>query len=228
MKKFIQCALLSTLFLSGCAGLTPLLDLIATPTPPPPADTSTPQPTVTLIPTRDLFATLTATPITFTPTKTPLIPDQPTQISTLPLTLLPPSTSQGSSVLTPNANGFITIVASYYVIYYNSGPCSPRTLTITAVVQNLLLTDKVVLFMRPREKSDTMLLGDWSAGQMLQDKNGAFYYEVSALNIRKYYWFRDAWIEYQLVAFDDNMKETARSQVFDQSISLIMCRAFAP
>ncbi len=224
MKKFIQVALASMFFLSGCAGLAPILDLIATPTLPPPVDTPTPQPTVTLIPTRDLFATLTATPVTFTPTKTPLVPDQPTETPTFQ----PPSTSQGSSILTPKGGGFITILASHYVIYYNTGPCSPRTLTITAYVQDIIHTDSVLIFMRPREKSDTMLLGDWSSGEMLQNDNGSFYYDISAVNIRKYYWFKEAWIEYQLVAYDEDKIELARSQVFDKNISLVMCRAISP
>lgn len=228
MKKFIQLALLSFL-LSGCSGLTPLLDLIATPTPPPPADTPTIQPTVTLIPTRDLFATLTPTPITFTPTETPLVPEgQETQTATVQPTLRPPSTSQGASVLTPRSNGFITILASHYVIYYNTGPCLPRTLTVTAFVQDIIRTDSVLIFMRPREKSDTMLLGDWSSGEMLQNENGSYYYDISAVNIRKYYWFRDAWLEYQLVSFDEDRKELARSQIFDRNISLVMCRAVSP
>lgn len=227
MKKYIQLALVVMLFLSGCSGLTPILNLIATPTSPPPVDTPTPQPTVTLIPTRDLFATLTPTPVTFTPTKTPFVPGQPTEPPTVLPTFQPPSTSQGSSILTPSGdNSFITILVSYYVIYYNSGPCSPRELTVTAFVKDIVHTKYVYLFMRPREKSDTMLLGDWSSGEMLQNENGSFYYNVSAENIRKYYWFREAWIEYQLVAYDKNMKENARSQVLDKNISLVMCRAF--
>ncbi|MBV6450947.1 MAG: hypothetical protein DCC56_12910 [Anaerolineae bacterium] len=228
MKKFIQAVSIATLFLSGCSGLTPLLDLIATPTPPPPVDTPTPQPTVTLIPTRDLFATLTPTPITFTPTKTPFVPNQPTETPTIPPTFQLPSTSQGSSILTPQGNGFLTILTSHYVVYYNTGPCSPRTLTVTAFVQDIIHTDTVLIFMRPREKSDTMLLGDWSSGEMLQNENGSYYYDVSAVNIRKYYWFREAWIEYQLVAFDKDKKEIARSQVFDKNLSLVMCRSVSP
>jgi hypothetical protein len=227
MKKLFPLALI-TIFLSGCSGLTPLLNLIATPTPLPPADTPTPQPTVTLIPTRDLFATLTSTPVTFTPTKTPLVPDQPTETPTAQPTFRPPSTSQGSFILTPANSGFLTILVSNYVIYYNTGPCLPRTLTVTAFVQDIIRTDSVLIFMRPREKSDTMLLGDWSSGEMLQNENGSYYYDISAVNIRKYYWFKNAWLEYQLVSFDEDMQEIARSQVFDRNISLVMCQAISP
>lgn len=227
MKKFFSVALLG-IFLSGCSGLSPLLDRIVSPTPIP-LDTLTPQPTVTLVPTRDLFATLTATPVTFTPTVTPLVPEpRDTDTPTPQPTFVPPSTSEGAAILTPRNLGFITILASHYVIYYNTGPCSPRTLTVTAFVQDIIRTDSVLIFMRPREKSDTMLLGDWSSGEMLQNENGSYYYDISAVNIRKYYWFKEAWIEYQLVSYDEDRKELARSQIFDRNISLVMCRAIAP
>lgn len=101
-------------------------------------------------------------------------------------------------------------------------------LTVTAFVKDIIRTDSVLIFMRPREKSDTMLLGDWSSGEMLQNDNGSYYYDISAVNIRKYYWFKDAWLEYQLVSFDEDRKELARSQVFDRNISLVMCRAISP
>lgn len=221
MKKYLQIALF-TILLSGCSGLSPILELIATPTPPAPPDTLTPVPTVTLIPTRDLFATLTPTPVTFTPTRTPLIPDLPTD-TPAPIFTLPSSSKSPAS-----ASGFLSILPSHYVIYYNTGPCLPRTLKITVVVQDLVHTDSVLIFMRPREKSDTMLLGDWSSGEMLQNDNGSYYYDISAVNIRKYYWFKDAWIEYQLVAFDENKIETAHSPIYDKSLSLVMCHSIAP
>jgi len=93
MKKFAP-FLIIALVLSGCSGLAPVLNLLVSPTPEIPTETRTPQPTVTLIPTRDLFATLTPTPITFTPTQTPLVPDQlPTQTLVPPISATPPSTS---------------------------------------------------------------------------------------------------------------------------------------
>ncbi len=227
MKKSFSIALLG-FFLSGCSGISPLLDLIASPTPIPP-DTLTPRPTVTLVPTRDLFATLTPTPVTFTPTVTPLVPEQRDTATPIPSpTFVPPSTSQGSAFLTPRNLGFITILTSHYVVYYNTGPCLPRTMTITAFVEDIIHTDHVLLFLRPREKSDTMLLGDWSSAQMLQNENGSFYYDITAVNIRKYYWFKEAWIEYQLISYDEDGRELARSQIFDRNLSLVMCRAIAP
>lgn len=227
MKKFAP-LLIIALVLSGCSGLAPILDLLVSPTPEVPTETQTPQPTVTLIPTRDLFATLTPTPITFTPTQTPLVPDQlPTQTFVPPLSATPPSTSS-ISFYTPQSKGFVAVLISNYVLYYNSGACSPRSVVISAFVEDLVRTDMVLVFMRLREKSDTMLLGEWSSGEMLKNDNGSYRYEVSAVNLRKYYWFRDAWLEYQLVTYDENRVELARTQIYDRNLSLVMCRTLSP
>lgn len=223
MKKTLPILIL-ILLLSGCSGLAPIINLIVSPTPVPLIDTSTPQPTVTLIPTRDLFATLTPTPITSTPTETPFVPDQPaTATPSLAATLAPPSTVQGETFFTPVNKGFLTVLISSGVIYWNTGPCSPRSLTVTAFVNDLIRTDSVYLWMRAREKSDTMLLGDWSSGEMIQGENGSFSYTVTALSIRKYIHFRNAWIEYQLVSYDEDFKELARTQIYDRTMSLILC-----
>jgi hypothetical protein len=227
MKKIVPFLLLA-MFLGGCSGLSPILSLIVSPTPGIPTRTRTPQPTVTRIPTRDLFATTTPTPVTFTPTDTPLVPDQlPTQ-TRLPSLTPPPVSTSNIEFYTPQSQGFVAVLNSNYVLYYNTGACSPRSLTITAFVQDLVHTDTVLLFMRLREKSDTMLLGEWSSGEMLENDNGSYSYEITAVKLRKYYWFRDAWLEYQLVTFDENRVELARTQIYDRNISLIMCRTFSP
>lgn len=228
MKRLLPILLAAAFLMNGCAGLAPILELIATPTPVP-QDTPTPQPTVTLFPTSDLFATLTATPLTFTPTATSLVPNQTETSTPFPTpTLKPPSTLAGDSIFTPQNKGFLTILLSGGFFYWNSGPCSPRTIKVTAYVADIIHTDYVLLFMRPREKSDTMLLGDWSSVQMLPGDNGTFTYEVGAINIRKYYWFIEAWVEYQLISYDKEGTELARSQVFDKTLSLVMCRPINP
>jgi hypothetical protein len=227
MKK-IAPILLVVLILSGCSSLSPILERFASPTQGVPTETRTPQPTVTLIPTRDLFATLTPTPITSTPTDTPLVPDLlPTQtLSSSPTS--PPISTSSISFYTPQSMGFVAILASNYVLYYNTGACSPRSLTITAFVQDLVHTDMVLLFMRLREKSDTMLVGEWSSGEMIKNDNGSYSYDVEAVNLRKYYWFRNAWLEYQLVTYNKNREELARTQIYDRNVSLVMCRTFSP
>jgi hypothetical protein len=227
MKKIIP-LLLIPVILNGCAGLAPVLELIVSPTPTP-QDTATPQPTVTRFPTQDLFSSLTPTPVTFTPTNTPLVPDQTETSTPFPTgTFRPPSTVAGNTFFTPQNKGFLTILVSSGVLYWNSGPCLPRSLKVTAFVEDIIHTDRVVLAMRPREKSDTMLLGDWSYVEMLPGDNGSYSYEVGAVNIRKYVWFKNAWIEYQLISYDKKAVELARSQIYDKTLSLVMCVPINP
>jgi len=225
MKKIIP-FLLFALLLEGCSGLSPILDLIASPTPGIAPDTPTPQPTVTRIPTRDLFATLTPTPVTFTPTTTPFVPDQPpTETSTGIPTIAPPSSFQLESYFTPKNQGFLAVLISNPVIYWNAGPCMPRNVRITAFVEDLVHTDKVYLMLRAREKKDTLILQQWSSpAEMIKQENGSFNYNVTTDNIKRYYYHKEAWLEYQLVAVDENLQIIARTQIFDRNISLIMCR----
>jgi hypothetical protein len=139
-----------------------------------------------------------------------------------------PNHHTACAFFTPVNKGFLTILLSGGAVYWNSGPCSPRSIKVTAFVSDIIHTDYVLLFMRPREKSDTMLLGDWSSVEMIPGENGRFLYEVGARNIRKYYWFIQAWVEYQLVAYDKDGVELFRSQVYDKTLSLIMCRPINP
>lgn len=228
MRK-IHIVILLSMLLSSCSGLSRVRDLILSPTPTVVADTSTPQPTVTLFPTKDLFATLTPTPVTFTPTRTPIVPEQPPTETASPFpTFKPPATFMGNTFFTPQNKGFVTVLLSNSVIYWNTGPCLPRTTKVTTFVEDIVHTDSVLITMRPREKSDTMLLGDWSYAEMLPADNGSYSYEIGPANIRKYYWFKEAWIEYQLISYDKKKVELARTQIYNKSLSLVMCHPVSP
>lgn len=224
MKKSVP-ILLFGLFLSGCSALSPVLELVFTPTPPPPPNTFTPAPTVTLFPTQDLFATSTSTPVTFTPTGTSLVPDQPpTGTPTLLPTLAPPPDLPGDDYFTPKNTGFLSVLISNNVMYWNAGPCMPRNIKISAFVEDLANTEDVVLFMRLREKKNTLNISEWSAGAiMLRGDNGSFNYDIHTWNLRRYYYYRDAWLEYQLVAVNQDREVIARTQIFDRNISLVRC-----
>ena len=217
--------LLFGIFLNGCSALAPVAQLLYTPTPPPPASTQTPVPTVTLIPTRDLFATSTSTPVTFTPTETPLIPDQPpTSTPTALPTLGPPPDVQSGDYFTPKNVGFLSVLISNNILYWNEGPCMPRNVRVSAFVEDLLNTEDVVLFMRLREKKNTLNVTEWGAGAiMLRAENGSFNYNVHTWNLRRYYYFKDAWLEYQLVAVNQDRQVIGRTQIYDRNISLVRC-----
>lgn len=231
MKKKLHILLL-TIFLSSCASLADLANMIITPTPPPPPPvTATFEPTGTPAPTQNLFATSTSTPLTFTPTVTQLGAElftatvSQTPFPTLgePTYGLPPSVYSGT-YNTDVGYGFLTILLSSGVIYWNEGPCSPRTVKVTAFVTDILAAHRVVLFTRLREKLNTIYVTDWNSGAiMTQAENGSFNYDLSKDNLRRYIYYKNAWIEYQLVAFDEEENVIGRTPVYDRSLSLVRC-----
>lgn len=227
MKKILPVFLITALLMSGCSSLAPLLQLGATPTLPPPADTSTPAPTVTQVPTQDLFATSTSTPTSLIPTfdgvdEPTLDPSKPTDVPTPFPTFAPPSNTTG--VFTPKSEGFLAVLISNNVLYWNAGPCMPRSVKFAAFVTDLVNTNRVLLFMRLREKKNTLNLTDWGGGAIMKKAdNGSFTYEVTPKNISKYYLFKDAWVEYQLVALNEDNLVVGRTQVYDRSVSLTRC-----
>jgi hypothetical protein len=227
MKKILPILLITALLSSGCSSLAPLLQLAATPTFAPPTDTFTPAPTVTKVPTQDLFATATYTPTSLIPTledvqEPTLDPSRPTDVPTPFPTFAPPSNTTG--VFTPRAYGFQAVLISNNVLYWNAGPCMPRSVKFAAFVTDLLNTKMVLLFMRLREKKNTLNLTDWGGGAIMSKAdNGSFTYEVHPKNISKFYLFKDAWVEYQVVALNEDKLVIGRTQVYDRTISLTRC-----
>ncbi len=230
MKKFIP-ALLIAIFLAGCSGIPNLPPLLASsPTPVPPSDTPTPSISETPIPTQNLFATSTPTPLTFTPDR-----DRPGRgaIYTyrygnqhpyrLPDAI--PLDAESSGYFTPQNTGFQAILTSGNTMYWNSGPCTPRNIKFSAFVEDQINTDQVLLFTRLREKSDTLLVTKWNAGAlMVKEENGSFNYDIHTFNLRQYYYFINAWLEYQLVALNKDNEVIGRTPIYDRNVSLVMCR----
>lgn len=230
MKKTLPIILLVVL-LAGCANLPDLSQLLVTPTVLV-VDTPTIQPTVTKIPTRDLFAISTNTPVTFTPTETPLVADVPTIISQPPtLTLVPlPTFSEEfindmSSMTFLNQNaGFKGILYSSPTLYWGEGSCQTRSIKMTVFVEDPERTDRVFLFMRLRDKFNTLNVGEWSAGaEMIQIEDGSFNYNVETYNLRRYSFYKNAWIEYELVAVNNKLEILGRTQLYDHNLSLSKC-----
>lgn len=228
MKKKIY-VLVLTVFLSSCASLSDLAQLIATPTPIPPEDTQTPVPSITPAPTQNLFATSTSTPLTFTPTVTQIGAENftPTGTATdFPTPIIPKGIFQDGNYLTPSVAdvGFVGVLISNGTLYWNEGPCMPREVKVSAFVEDIASVDKVLLFTRLREKKNTLNITEWNSGAiMLQDENGSFYYKLHTWNLRRYYYYKDAWIEYQLVSLDENMEVIGRTRIFDRNLSLVRC-----
>jgi hypothetical protein len=234
MKKRLQ-VLLFVILLASCSGLPNIPSLLATPTVPPPTETPTPFISETPIPTQNLFATSTATPFTFTPTVTSIGADlytptgTETEIPTGAPTGFPspniPLDPSNSGYFTPQSTGFLAVLVSNNTMYWNSGPCMPRNIKFSAFVEDQINTHQVLLFTRLREKSDTLLVTKWNSGAlMVKEDNGSFNYDIRTFNLRQYYYFINAWIEYQLVALNEANEVIGRTPVYDRNVSLVMCR----
>lgn len=237
MKKFLLLILIGSVLSSCSGGLPDLTSLIASATPSIPPATPTAQPTVTLIPTTDLFALPTATPVTFTPTvgtegatSTSLIPELPATITPLPLPTFSREFINDLSTTTffVETVGFKGILYSDPTLYWNEGPCTTRRIKITAFVNDPSRPQRVFLFLRLRDKKNTLNVSEWSAGaEMIKVENGSFNYNIETHNLRQYYYFRDAWIEYQLVAVNEQLEIIGRTPLYDRNISLARCASAA-
>jgi hypothetical protein len=230
MKKNVHLILLS-IFLSGCSALSDITGLLRTPTPVPATDTPAPSATVTPSPAQNLFATSTPTPLTFTPTVTALGAElfTPTLTATdFPTPSLPPNAINGN-YFTPVNSGFLTILISNNVMYWNEGPCSPRFIKVTAFVEDMANTHRVLLFTRLREKRNTLNVTEWNSGAfMIKADNGSYNYKIETWNLRRFYYYKDAWLEYQLVSQNEDLEIIARSAIYDKNISLVRCVPVAP
>jgi hypothetical protein len=228
MKKSFPIILLAVL-LAGCANLPDIIALLTTPTPTP-ADTATPKSSATPFPTQDLFAVSTATPLTFTPTETPLVADEtPTPIPTQTLVPLPTFSEtfindMSRITFSEQDFGFGPVLYSAPILYWDEGSCVTRSIKITAFVKDPERTDRVFLFLRLRDKSNTLNVGEWSAGaEMIKLENGTFNYSVETHNLRRYWYYKNAWIEYELVSINENLQILGRTRLFDRNISLVKC-----
>lgn len=229
MKKTLPFLLLLSL-LAGCSGFQlPDFTTLLTPQVETPADTATPQPTVTLIPTRDLFAISTSTPVTFTPTPSPIFSDTAPTFTTPTPVPLPTFSEQfinDMSRVTFFAEnvGFRGILFSAATMYWGEGACPTRSIKMTVFVEDPERTDRVYMFLRLRDKANTLNVGEWSAGaEMIKVENGSFNYNIEPWNLRRYFHYRNAWIEYQFVSVNEKNEILGRTQLYDRNLSLARC-----
>lgn len=231
MKK-ITPILLLVIFLAGCSGfqMPDINALLTTPTFTP-APTETPRPTVTLVPTKDLFAISSPTPVTFTPTPTLLVTEgaRPTLLPTQTLIPLPTFSEQyindqSKTTFFAENVGFKGILYSAATLYWGEGACVTRSIKFTVFVEDPERTDRVFLFMRLREKQNTLNVGEWNAGsEMIKVDDGSFNYEIETFHLRRYSGYKNAWIEYEFVAVNERNEIIGRTQLYDRNLTLAKC-----
>ncbi len=223
MKKALFLSLL-VLTLLACS-TADLVALVITPTvssSPPPPPTETPSKTPTITPTQP-------TPtFTYTPT---LSGQKPTATATITGTLPPTDTpeitptSEGSIILFPETSGFFSALVSEPVIYY--GKCGlPKEARIGVRVIDSGKVKFVAFFMRLRSKSSGNTTG-WDIGTVMQPvSDGLYTLTLDADDLHKqepYSYYKDSWVEFQLVATNAYGREVARTAKVTDQLSLSPC-----
>jgi hypothetical protein len=215
-----------TFSLTACS-FNDVIALIVTPTSP--ADTSTPTPLYT----PSYTPTISPTPPTPTYTATPTPIGANSSLGTnsagenFPVfTPLPTSTPapQTALFLAPG-NLISSLSVSSDILYW--GYCDdPHYVDFNARLLYNKRVKYVLLFMRLVDKGGNQSTA-WGGGAIMQkvSKNSTEYtYRVRPENIAYYEEFKDAWIEYQVVAATSGLSTLARTPVYRTNLSLKWCR----
>jgi hypothetical protein len=109
-------------------------------------------------------------------------------------------------------------------MYWGEGACPTRSIKMTVYVEDPDRTDRVYMFLRLRDKENTLNVGEWSAGaEMIKVENGSFNYNIETWNLRRYFFYKNAWIEYQFVSVNEKNEILGRTQLYDRNLSLARC-----
>lgn len=227
MKKIITLAF--CLILVACSAIPPeLLSVVYTPTSPPPTKAVTATMTLTITPTLPT-PTFTLTPTLIGAKPTPTDTLEPTVDLSATVTPVPSTATQGPTrtpTQTQKYGGFASVFISTKEIYY--GECDPRETIITATVQDPDRVTNVVAFFRFVDKQ-TSKATDWMPAMSLQDKGGGTYsMTLKSTWLVDYQKYNGFWVAYQLVSADKKGNPIGRTQIVDNSITLLACLAVSP
>ena len=218
MKK-ICIIFLCAVLLSSCSSI-----LAFSPTATPTftiAPTLTDAPTATPI-TPTLTFTTTPTLVgqkTKTPTASQTLDFTPTQATGTPLLLITPNTSTPSVGM----EGFVNVSVSG-TQFYKTAKCQPVSVKFTAQVANPANTAFVVLSVRFKSKQ-TGATSKWTSISMQPIGAGTYTYELVSEVMIGVDLFENAWVQYQFVSTDSNSRETGRTGVFGERLTLFECES---
>ena len=229
MKKFFLFFMLIPL-LASCSGLPVSNPFLGTATPVPPTKpTATPfslQPTNTT----DLFVINTAEPTSTAPTSTGEITATVTPLPTSTVTIRPTITLEpiDPSLFTPSPNLFLSVTRSTSLVVWGSTCDGERTIRFTTQVMPARRLKFVTLWYRLQDKYSGRHT-NWGGGAILSDNDqGTYFYTLELEQIRRYRFFEDAWLQYQLVASTVTRKVLGRSVVSLTDVSLTHCKVLNP
>jgi hypothetical protein len=224
MKKTIYS--LAMIFSLTACSLNDVASLLITPTAlPTPVETSTPT----------VFSTPTQTP-TITPvpsfTSTPTLAgagnafeEEPTDTTPLPtLVLIPTATSGPQTSLFSEPGALIqSISVSSDILFW--GYCdAPKYVDFDVRLANNLRVTYVLLFLRLVDKNGNQSTA-WGGGAIMKKVTGSYYtYRITPDKLSYYEEFKDAWVEYQVIAATGSLKHLGSSPVYQDTLSLQWCQ----
>lgn len=218
MKKtaiFLICSLL----LSSCSLTLEQLFFLPVPTP-------TPMPTLTSVPTD--APTFTPTTPTLTFTVTPTLVGETDDTST-PEPSTTPLFETPFLLITPNTptpgidmDGFLAINLSGKE-FYKGDVCQPTSVRIIAQAEDPLSTFYIALFVRFKSKH-TDANSDWTRILIpSKDYSGTFTHDLTPNEMKNVDFYRNAWVQYQFVAYNSQHTELGRTGIFSERLELLDC-----
>jgi len=222
MKKLFIVACCAALLSSCSVSMDQLMALVTTPTSQPRSLATGTSP-FELVPTSTPEILPTST-YTFTPTLVGFKSPTPTELI-LPTEAVTetPTPLYVSNLTNPliDLGNFVSVSLSGDT-FYRSGSCQPLSVKLTAQVGDAQNTAFVVLSVRFKSK-ESGATGKWAGITMQNNGMGTFTHELIPGDVKGLDLFKDAWVEYQLVATDSKTKELGRTGIFKESLTLLDC-----
>ena len=221
MKKLIFSIIL--IFTLTSCSLNDMVALLVTPTPIPvdtskPAATESPNETPTITPTQPT-PTFTVTPTLIGDTAPPVSDADVPTLTPLPTLTQAPRTS----FLGSPGSLIMSMSVSSPVLYW--GYCEGiHYVDFDVRLASNIRVAYVLLFLRLVDKGGNQSTG-WGGGAIMEEVSGTTYtYRITPEKISHYEEFKDAWIEYQIIAASGSLESLDRTPVYKTSLSLEWCR----
>jgi len=221
--KSVSLIVLVSLILSGCS-YTQFLPPTATIPPPAATETatvySTPTETPSITPTQPT-PTFTLTPTLVYLNGTPTPSETPAGTSTLYVVPSVTLTATIAPLLVPDGPFGRILLSGTQLLW---GTCEPSSITVTVHVLDTVPATEVLMFLRLEDKGDANNFTQWGGGaDMASQGGGTFTYTLTPESFNQYRDFKNAWGEYQIVAFGDNLKRLGSSKQYLNNLTVAIC-----
>lgn len=219
LKFFSLSFLIISVSLTACS-MDEFTALLITPTS---APTITTTPTEALTPTPS--ATITSTPtITITPTFIELDGSSEAEFAVPTFAIIPTATPFLRAINVAEQGSLIaSISVSDRTLYWGNCEGRPEYVDFKVGLAGNRRVTYVLLFLRLVDKGGNQSTA-WGGGAIMNRRSGGEYtYRIRPENISHYDEFKNAWVQYQVVAATSSLRTLGRSQVYRDYFSLEYC-----